>query len=360
MEDKNIVLIIDDEPHAQETATGLLHREGYQLLSAESGREALERLRKNDVDVILMDVMMPEMNGFELCWYVKRQKNWQHIPIILLTALDTKEDLARGLDAGADDFLTKPIRGVELRARVRSMLRIKKQYDELQDSLKLREDLSNILIKEMRAPLSNILLGADAIRKMVDFADSIQNYGDQIYQDAYRLNGYIDDVMLMTRMKSGQLILSYTNVNIPEMITDVGQFYQKAAGLKGIELTFDFNGQGQIVSMDKILFRRMMDNLLFHVIEHSHARQIQLVIEFPESDEDDLSLRIRLIDDGETIPPEYHYRIFEISQIPSLKNMGVAQVGFGLAFCKTVVKAHGGTISLFQNAPSGSIFTVEI
>lgn len=119
------VLIVDDEPYARTTLEALLIPEGYTLAFAADGREALERLDAFQPDTILLDVMMPEMDGFSMCRQLKARKQWQHIPVILVTALDGKENLVRGLEAGADEFLTKPVNGLELRARVRSMLRVK-------------------------------------------------------------------------------------------------------------------------------------------------------------------------------------------------------------------------------------------
>ena len=98
---------------------------------AANGLETLASLKELDPDVILLDVMMPGMDGLEVCQHIKTDKTWRHIPIILVTALDSKKDLAAGLEAGADDFFSKPVNGLELRARVRSMLRIKTQFDQL-------------------------------------------------------------------------------------------------------------------------------------------------------------------------------------------------------------------------------------
>ena len=125
MDEKPRILVVDDESSARNTLEAFLFGEGYDLAFAASGPEALARLDELVPDLILLDVMMPGMDGFKVCQRLKTDKRWRHIPIILVTVLDSKEDLARGLDAGADDFLSKPVNGLELRARVRSMLRIK-------------------------------------------------------------------------------------------------------------------------------------------------------------------------------------------------------------------------------------------
>lgn len=128
---KRTILVIDDEESIFEVIEGLLYREGYNLIYIESGQNALTCIDEVQPDVILLDLMMPELDGIETCQRLKSNERWSHIPIIMVTALSSKEDLARSLDAGADDFLSKPINSLELRARVRSMLRIKLQYDAL-------------------------------------------------------------------------------------------------------------------------------------------------------------------------------------------------------------------------------------
>ncbi|MCA9965648.1 MAG: response regulator, partial [Anaerolineales bacterium] len=125
------VCIVDDNVIARETLADLLYPENYELLLIESGLNLLAQIDSLNPDVILLDVMMPELNGFDVCQRLKTHPKWQHVPIILVTALDSKDSLVRGLDAGADEFVSKPVNGSELRARVRSMLRVKQQYDAL-------------------------------------------------------------------------------------------------------------------------------------------------------------------------------------------------------------------------------------
>jgi two-component system, sensor histidine kinase and response regulator len=165
------ILIVDDEPDNFDVIEALLPSESYQLHYANCGEDAISLLEKFDPDVILLDVMMPGLNGFEVCRRIKLMSQWQAVPIIMVTALSGKEDLARCLAAGADDFVNKPVNGLELRARVNSMLRIKKQHDRIQSFSKLqrnnihflannlneiRLDLAVGFPNEFNAPLSTI------------------------------------------------------------------------------------------------------------------------------------------------------------------------------------------------------------
>ena len=152
------ILIVDDTLSAQEILKGHLMGQGYSLAFASDGLEAFKQIVENPPDVILLDVMMPGMDGFAVCQRLKSDSKWRHIPVILVTALDDTGDLVRGLDAGADDFLTKPVNSSELRARVRSMLRIKYQYDtldkqqqELEASLYLNQKFSQAIAQQVEA-----------------------------------------------------------------------------------------------------------------------------------------------------------------------------------------------------------------
>jgi two-component system, sensor histidine kinase and response regulator len=134
------ILVIDDEPGNFEVIEALLPSDDYVLNYASRGQEGIANLDAFDPDVILLDVMMPEMDGFEVCQRIKAMPQWQAVPIIMVTALSSKEDLARCLAAGADDFICKPVNSIELRARVKSMLRIKKQHDRIQSLCKLQRN----------------------------------------------------------------------------------------------------------------------------------------------------------------------------------------------------------------------------
>jgi two-component system, sensor histidine kinase and response regulator len=166
------ILIVDDQPENFEVIEALLGKMDYTLHYASSGQVAIDGLDKFDPDLILLDVMMPELDGIEVCRKIKEIPQWQAVPIIMVTALNSTDNLALCLTSGADDFLSKPINGVELRARVHSMLRIKKQHDRIESLSKLQRnhisslkssldelnsDLAISFPRESDTPLHNVL-----------------------------------------------------------------------------------------------------------------------------------------------------------------------------------------------------------
>ena len=134
------VLVVDDEPDNFDVIEALLPSDTYQLHYANCGKDAIASLDKFDPDLILLDVMMPDLDGIEVCQQIKLMSKWHAVPIIMVTALSGKEDLARCLAAGADDFINKPVHSLELLARVKSMLRIKRQHDRIKSFSKLQRN----------------------------------------------------------------------------------------------------------------------------------------------------------------------------------------------------------------------------
>src|SRR5512147_505399 len=144
-ESKSTILIVDDEPFGRETLESILEPEGYDLVMAENGYQAIEKALALQPDVILLDVMMPGMNGFEVCRRIRSEKQLAEIPILFLTALDDRQSLLSGLEAGADDFISKPVDRFELRARLLGITRLNRYRKLIQERTKLREANAHLL-----------------------------------------------------------------------------------------------------------------------------------------------------------------------------------------------------------------------
>jgi signal transduction histidine kinase len=356
METPPTILIIDDEPDNFDVIETLLDSEGYQLSYVSNGEQALNLLEVFQPDVILLDVMMPQMNGIDFCQKFKLNPQWQHIPVIMVTSLTAKEDLAQCLAVGADDFISKPVNGIELRSRVKSMLRIKQQHDALQETLFLREDLSNMIVHDLRNPLTNIILAAEILR-VTDFEpERQQQRTTQILASAQRLQSMIDDLLLMAKIEAGKIILQRTDIDLCVLCSSAISDIESVAAQKKLKLISNLPQSSNKVNVDLNLFRRVLDNLLSNAIKFSPSNsQIILQVTYPAS----AQVRIQVIDSGPGVKDEFKQIIFEKYNIGS-QIKGISQIGLGLAFCKMVVEAHGGQIKVENNQPKGAILTIDI
>src|SRR3989339_1262304 len=169
---KNTVLIVDDAEKNLKLLEAFLMPEGYNILKALTGEECLEILGKGNVDIVLLDVMLPGKSGFEVCREIKSNGRTKFLPVVMVTALKEKEDRIKGIEAGADDFLTKPVDKHEMSARVKSLLRIKMLHDKLQKSYedlgrleRIKEDLSRLVVHDMNNILTSISMSLELISR---------------------------------------------------------------------------------------------------------------------------------------------------------------------------------------------------
>lgn len=349
------ILVVDDEPNNFEVIEILLFNNGYEISYVTSGAEALNYLQHTQPDVILLDVMMPGMNGIEVCRQIKQNPCWQHIPIIIVTALSAKEDLAHCLEAGAEDFISKPVNALELRARVRSMLRIKRQYDALQNTMELREDMSNMIVHDLRNPLSSIVL-ACATLQLTDLQTKQQRKVEQILIAGQQLESLIDSLLLMAKLESGNLMLHRTEIDLCEIGLLAIADFEAIASQKRIQVISQLEAPSITAWVDAAVFRRVLDNLLSNAIKFSPSgSQVKLQIDHPSG----LQARLQVTDQGPGVSEELRQRIFEKYETGHLID-GVAQTGLGLAFCKMAISAHQGKIFVDNHPPRGSVFTIEI
>jgi len=365
MESENIILIVDDEKSGRDTLGALLYTQNYNLVFACDGSEALSKVAEIEPQVILLDVMMPSLDGFEVCRRLKADPQWRYIPIILVTALDSQEDLLLGFEAGADDFLSKPVNGVELRARVRSMLRLKQQFNELKATLLLREDLTNMIVHDMRTPLVTILGYSELLlRRNLIMAEGILDM-QRIQAQARRLHSFTNDILMLAKLKQRQLILNPSLVDVTWLILQAQESHAILAESKNVQVVTHLPDETRQLLLDVNLFQRVLDNLISNALKFSPAAgivtiQLEYSDEQPETEQVSPSFWVKVIDEGPGIPQALRKRVFDKFETGTMDESDMAQVGLGLSFCKMVVEAHGGTISVGDNEPHGTVLTVEI
>ena len=397
MESHSTILVVDDEPIGFDVIETILFNEEYELHYASSGAIALQRLETVLPDLILLDVMMPVLDGIEVCRRIKTSDCWQHIPVIMVTALSSKVVLSRCLELGADDFIDKPVNALELRARVRSMLRIKHQHDALQSLLQLRQDLTDMVVHDLRNPIASILLSS-AVLKRTELQEKQQRKVEQIVQAGQRLQGLVDNLLLLAKLEAGEMRLERSPIDICQLAGQAVTDFQEIAASKHLTIETLLPDQSKVLALDGTLFRRVLDNLISNAIKFSPKHgQIKLEVEFPVglpnasdilspvSDRaanhfteatstnisadtiptdtitvaDTIEVRIRVIDQGIGVKPDLRQAIFQKYKVGRLVG-GESQTGIGLAFCKMAIEAHRGKIFVEENFPQGAVFIIEI
>lgn len=358
------VLIVDDDATNFYVIEALLFKEGYDLTAVKSGQAALDHIEQSLPDLILLDVMMPGMNGIEVCKRLKAQERTRRIPILMVTALDAKEDMAACLEAGADDFLSKPVNGIELQARVRSLLRIKQQQDEIQQALdnqaaiaKLREDMASMIVHDFRNPLNSIVVGCELLKATELAAPQLRQL-NKIDNAQKQLLNLTDDLLVMSKVEAGHLILQYEAVELCELIQATVSDWEALAQRRGLTLAMELPAAGCTLTVDPKLCRRLLDNLLSNALKFS--RQNTTVTVALEIDPDNPEqIQLHVIDQGIGVDEQTRQQIFEKYQTGRTLQ-DVCQLGLGLAFCKMVAEAHEGDLSVQDNHPQGAIFTLAL
>lgn len=358
------ICIVDDNLMAREVIAEQLSVDAHFVTQIAGGQELLDKFDDLKPDVILMDVMMPFINGYDVCQKIKQNPARSHIPIILVTALNGRADMLKGLESGADEFLSKPVNGAELRARVRTMLRIKSQYDSLQSIMQLREDLAHMLIHDMRNPLTVATLYNNILLKRNQLAPRDKEYANLVRDSLRNLTDFLDEILTVAKMEEGMLKLTCQPYDLSQLITNVANSQREVFQLQGIKLNLDLPEEHRLSSVDPALFKRVLDNLLSNAFKYAPDKsQITLRLRYLKNRDaapSTPSFRLQVMDQGPGIAPENYERIFNKYEVVTLKQTGLEQVGLGLAFCKLVVEAHNGRIYISPNLPQGTIFNVEL
>ena len=357
--DKAKILIVDDEKKNIKLLKGMLFSENYKLLEACSGEEALDLVPAIQPDLILLDVMMPGISGFEVCRQLKQNDKTKTIPIVMVTALREKEHRMKALEAGADDFLSKPVDHTELVIRIKSLLRIKSYHDELLDSYteiaekneklleleKIKEGLTHMIIHDLRNPLGALsgfieLTLMDKQNLSKDQLELIQGCANSCHD----LKDMVQSLLDIHKMEKGKLELKKEDIHPGEVIDRTLRQFAPKANAKRIALNCHKPDRLPMIPVDRSLMRRIIANLLNNAIRHTQAEGTVTIT--AQHRQENGCLHICVEDTGDGLAPEYHQKVFDKFEQVRLKKKGVrvGASGLGLAFCKLAVEAHGGRI----------------
>lgn len=368
------ILIVEDNQENIDLLYYFLNPQGYDLTSVMDGQEAIKSVESEKPDLILLDIMLPKLDGFAVCERLKKDNETKSIPIIMLTALKDLKDKIKSLEVGADDFISKPFENVELLARVKSLLRMKEFHDEIEkknlelekknqslmqmDSFK--EDLINLIVHDMKNPLFVIQGNLQMMSMGMDdkALEYIKKYTSRIERSSQQLLRMVVNLLDISRIQDGSIELKKEQVNIKQIIYDVMNNLKDLPENENKEFDVNLDESISFVSSDKSIMERVIDNLISfaaHNVEESGKISINL-----NKNKDD-SLCLAVVDSGTQIPKKFHDKIFEkFSQAEIKKNGYKVGRGLGLTFCKMAIEAHGGSMKLDLENPVGNKFVIEL
>ncbi|PYP80557.1 MAG: hypothetical protein DMD35_04405 [Gemmatimonadetes bacterium] len=356
--DAPLILVADDVPANVELLFDQLHVLGFRAVAAYDGPSALRVCAERHPDLCILDVSMPagdlgvddRSTGFEVCRRIKRDPRTARIPVIFVTALNDTTDRVKAIEAGGDDFLTKPHNRLVLGARVRSLLKLKAATDALEESLrkqkeleKVRDDLMKMIVHDLKSPLTSVI-GAMEMLIDGDFGTLTENQRKALGETEKRaqdLLALIEDLLEVARLEESRLALHLERLAPPTLLGEVAREWEIRVQQERARLVLEVGNDARPVDADQALIKRVFSNLIQNALTHS-SRSVTVTL---GARTDSGGTLFTVADDGVGIPPEYHdiiFRKFEQVKTPHIPR--VRSSGLGLAFCKLVVEAHGGRI----------------
>jgi signal transduction histidine kinase len=351
------VLVVDDEPANRLLLRELLEGNGYLVLEAVNGEEGLVFATDGRPDVILLDIMMPKLDGYEVCRRLKAAPETRAVPVLMVTSLSERRERLEGIRAGANDLVTKPIDRADLLLRVRNAVVTKQLYDQMENQYvrlreleSLRDSLVHMLVHDVRTPLSSLsayveLLGMDltnfdaeeAARSVVELKTLVR-----------RMSDMVDTVLDLNRMEAGKMPLDPQEIDLRALLREAVQ----ALGPRGVErVRLELPDKALAAVVDQELIGRVVINLVGNALKFSRDGIPVLV----SVDASDAEVEVSVRDSGPGIPEADLGIIFEkFGQARTQqRNHGT---GLGLTFCRMAVEAHGGGIGARSAVGAGSIF----
>jgi two-component system sensor histidine kinase/response regulator len=320
---------------------------------------------------VLLDIMMPEMDGYEALRLMKADERLRHIPVIMISALSEMESVARCIEMGAEDYLPKPFNPVLLKARVSASLekkrsrdremallaKVQQDYERLKELEQLRDDLTNMIIHDLRTPLTSVVAAMHTLGAVGEISEAQQEVMTIAISGADSLLEQINSLLDIEKLESGVMELDISLLSLPELVESAVAQVAPIAEEKGVELVQSIDPDLPWLSADEDKLRRALVNLLGNAVKFTPAGGKVTA----EVSRGGLGVCFRVRDTGEGVPPEDFNFIFEkFGQVRSRKVGHEMSTGLGLTFCKLAVEAHGGEIAVTSAPDQGSTFSFSI
>ncbi len=354
------VLVVDDEPRNRALLVGVLGPD-HDVIEAASGEDALDLLGREPIDLVLLDVMMPGMNGFDTCREIKRRHAEPYLPVLLLTALSDQDSRVLGFEAGADDFLPKPFDRRELLLRTRAFLRlrdqdgrIRRQLGEMRELDRLKDDLAALVVHDLRNPLA----GLDGLLWVLK-NDAIEGDQRDLLEGAMtasrHLRHAIEDMLKVRLIEQQALELDRQPTSMHAVAALAVGMLDGDARARG--LAIELTGDDVVAAVDAGLVRRAVENLLANALRFTRPRTTVSVV----VDSDGEAVEIAVGDRGPGIPDAQKRDVFaKYASAEGATGHVRRGNGLGLYLVELTALAHGGFASVEDRPGGGALFRIRL
>ncbi len=356
------ILLVDDDSSNLKLLREILES-SYDLIYAKNGRTALMLAKQQHPNLVLLDIMMPEMDGYEVCALMQADETIRDIPVIFVTAKTEEEDETWGFAVGGVDYITKPVSGPIVRSRVKTHLalqtarvELQQQNEALREGVRLREDVDQIMRHDLKDPL-NLIIGIPGIlRAELDLTPDQTKLMHMIEEGGYTLLDMINRSLDLYKMEKGTYVFDPEPVNIMEVFDRIRFEIRDVLRSKGV--TFEIRIDGRVVdgggrfdvSGERLLLHSMLSNLVRNAVEAS-PRGETVSVSMRQTDLDIIEVHNQGL-----VPPEIHHEFFE-KFVTLGKKRGT---GLGTYSAKLIAQVHGGRIHMASADGVGTIITVEL
>lgn len=360
------ILIVDDVMSNVLLLKVLLTNEKFAIATASNGRQALEQVEKENPDLVLLDVMMPDMSGFEVAQHLKSNPNTADIPIIFLTALNSTADIVKGFQVGANDFISKPFNKEELIIRVTHQISlvaakrlILSKTEELQRTIAGRDKLYSVIAHDLRSPMGSIKMVLNMLilnlpsEKIGAEMYELLTMANQTTEDVFSL---LDNLLKWTKSQIGKLNVVYQDVDLVEVTDGVIEIFSMVASLKKIKIR-EMKPEKMMVNADIDMLKTVVRNLLSNAIKFSKENSEVLV----KMEEVDGMAVVSVQDHGCGISEEGQKKLLHTdTHFSTFGTDNEEGSGLGLLLCKDFVVKNGGKLWFTSKEGEGSIFSFSI
>lgn len=360
------VLVVEDDRLNAKILAGILQPEGYDVVTVESGEAALARYPEVQPALVLLDVVMPGIDGYETCRRLRATYDDNCAPIIFITAKGESDDVVEGLSAGGADYLPKPFRPKEAVARIKVHLQNRRLIeaqrrlvDQLNKSNAEKNRVLGMVAHDLRNPLGSISGLADWLRDgtVGDLTDEQRGLVDNIHVASQTMLDLINQLLDATVIQAGELRINRQPAALRELLEKSVYLNSINAAKKQTKITFDSAGCPAALVIDEKKIKQVVDNLLSNAVKFSPKGSVVSVTVGQSATHCTIAVR----DQGPGIPENERSRLFQDFGTTSVRpTAGEQSIGLGLAICKKIAEAHGGTIGAENQPGGGCVFRLEL